>query len=107
MAEACLKSSVYDLMKLCVCSIESEKCMMGHCKDCPGQEGLIDYLNNCDELSDLKKVSYLQWASTDRTKLVTITGSKADFDNFLGQVIKLTRHSFSAKAQSLYVKTTT
>ena len=28
MAEACLKSSVHDLMKVCVCSIESEKCMM-------------------------------------------------------------------------------
>ena len=93
MAEACLKSSVHDLMKLCVCSIESEKC-----KDCPGQEGLIDYVNNCDELSDLEEVSYLQWVSTDRTKLVTITESKADFiDNFSGQVVKLTRHSFTAE----------
>ena len=105
MAEACLKSSVHDLMKLCVCSIESEKCMMGHCKNCPGQKDLIDYLNNCDELSDLEEVSYLQMVSTDRTKLVTITESKADFiDNFSGQVIKLTRHSFTAKAQSLYMK---
>ena len=28
MAEACLKTLVHDLMKLCVCAIEMEKCMM-------------------------------------------------------------------------------
>ena len=78
---------------------------MGHCKDCPGQQGLTDYLNKCDELSDVEEVSYLQWISTDRTKLITITESKADFiDNFSGQVVKLTRHSFTAKAQSSYMK---
>ena len=105
MAEACLKSSVHDLMKLCVCSVESEKCMMGHCKDCPGQEGLMDYLNECDDLSEIDEVSYLQWVSTDRTKLVTITESKADFvENFSSQVLKLTLHSFTAKMQSLYMK---
>ena len=70
-------------MKLCVCSIESEKCTMGHCKDCPSQEGLLEYLDNCDELSDHEEDSDLQWASPDRSNLVTITESKADFiDNF-------------------------
>ena len=50
-------------------------------------------------------VSYLQWVSTDRAKLVTITESKGDFiDNFSSQVVKLTRHSFTAKAQSSYMK---
>ena len=29
MAEACLKTLVHDLMKLCVCAIEMEKSMMG------------------------------------------------------------------------------
>ena len=43
--------------------------------------------------------------STDRAKLVTITESKGDFiDNFSSQVVKLTRHSFTAKAQSSYMK---
>ena len=92
-------------MKLCVCDIGSEKCMMGHRKTCPGQEGLVDYLDNCDELSDVEEISYLQWVSTDRTKLTSITESKADFiDNFSSQVVKLTRHSYTAKAQSLYMK---
>ena len=67
MAEACLKSSVHDLMKLCVCAVESEKCMMGHCKDCPGQEGLMDYLNECDDLSEIDEVSYLQSVLTEQS----------------------------------------
>ena len=33
MVEACLKSDLNDLMKLCVCSIDSKNCMMGHCKE--------------------------------------------------------------------------
>ncbi|CAM1303136.1 CDS1 (predicted) [Pycnogonum litorale] len=83
MAEGCLKSSVRDLMKFCVCSTEKKMCMMGHCKDCPGREGLVDHLKNCEELNDIEDVAYQQWISTDRTKLTTITESKEDFiDNF-------------------------
>ena len=104
MAEACFKSSVHDFMKVCVCSIKSE-CMMGHCKNCPGREGLIEHMKNCEELSALEDVSYLQWVSTDRAKLVTIIESKAVFiDNFRSQVVKLTRHSLTTKAQNLYMK---
>ena len=43
-------------MKVCVCSIESKECMMGHCKDCPARESLIERLNNRDELSALGSV---------------------------------------------------
>ncbi|CAM1303135.1 Uncharacterised protein r2_g1312 [Pycnogonum litorale] len=104
MAEGCLKSSVRDLMKFCVRSTENEMCMMGHCNDCPGREGLVDHLKNC-ELNDIEDVTYQQWISTDRTKLTTITESKEDFiDNFSSQLLKLTRHSFTAKSQSAYMK---
>lgn len=34
------------IMKLCVCSTYIERCIMLHCKDCPGQQGLIDYITN-------------------------------------------------------------
>ena len=30
--------------KNCVCS-DDERCMMGQCKGCPGQNGLVDFLN--------------------------------------------------------------
>ena len=105
MVEACLKSSVHDFMKVCVCSIKSEKCKMGHCKDCPGREGLIEHMNNCEELSALENVSYLQWVNTDRANLVTIIESNTDFiDNFSSQVVMLTRHSLTTKAQNMYMK---
>ena len=31
--------------------------MMGQCKECPGRQGLIDYLSQCDELSDAEDIS--------------------------------------------------
>ena len=45
-------------------------------------------------------------ALTNKASKKNITESKADFiDNFSSQVLKLTRHSFTAKMQSLYMKT--
>ena len=60
---------------------------MGQCKECPGQNGLVDFLNQCDELIDVEEETYKQWVSTDRTQLVTITESKEDFiENLSTQV---------------------
>ena len=43
--------------------------------------------------------------STDRTQLVTITESKENvIENLNTQVFKLTRHSYTAKCQSEYMK---
>ncbi|KAJ8017733.1 hypothetical protein HOLleu_44652 [Holothuria leucospilota] len=98
MVEACLKSDVHELIRYCVCSDEHESCMMGQCKVCPGRQGLIDYLCQCDDLKDIEEIAYKQWVSTDRTQ--------EDFiENLSTQVEKLTRHSFTAKAQSSYMKT--
>lgn len=106
MVEACLKSDVHDLMKFCVCSNENEACMMGQCKDCPGHQGLADHLNQTEELTDIDEVTYKQWVSTDRTQLVTIVESKEEFvEKLATQVSKLTRHSYTAKSQSSYMKT--
>ena len=89
--------------KNCVCSDDNEKCMMGQCKGCPGQNGLVDFLDQCDELIDVEEETYKQWVSTDWTQLVTITESKEDFiENLSTQVFKLTRYSYTAKCQSGY-----
>ena len=43
----------------------------------------------CDELIDVEEVTNKQWASTDRTQLVTITESKEDFiENLSTHVFK-------------------
>ena len=104
MAAAFTKETIHDLMKHCVCSAETQKCMMGQCKECTGATGLVDYLNNSPDLEDVTEVSYQQWISTDRTTLVTITESVEDFvQNLSNQIVKLTRHSFTAKCQSQYM----
>ena len=51
--------------------------MMGQCKECSGQNGLVDFLNQCDELIDVEDVD------------VNITESKEDFiENLSTQVYK-------------------
>ena len=108
MVEASLKCDIHDLFRYCVCSDENESCNVGQCKECPGHQGLIDYLSQCDELSDVEEITYKQWVSTDRTKLITVhvVESKDDFiENLASQIEKLTRHSFTAKSQSQYMKT--
>ena len=32
--------------------------MMGQCKWCPGQNGLVDFLNQCDELIVVEEVTF-------------------------------------------------
>ena len=79
---------------------------MGQCKECPGRQCLIDYLSQCDELSDVEEITYKQWVNTDRTKLITVVEAKDDLiENLASQIEKLTRHSFTAKSQSQYMKT--
>ena len=54
--------------KNCVCSDDDERCMIGQCKECPGQNGLVDFLNQCDELIDVEEETYKQWVITDQTQ---------------------------------------
>ena len=59
----------------------------------------------CRGRDDVEDVIYQQWISTDRTELTTVTESKEDFvDNFSSQLLNLTRHSFTTKFQSAYMK---
>ena len=44
--------------KNCVCSDDDERCMMGQCKECTGQNGLVDFLKQCDELIDVEEVTF-------------------------------------------------
>ena len=104
MAASCLSYSVQDLMSKAVCSLEEERCMMGQCKECPGRQGVIDFLSNSDDLVDMEEVTYRQWVSVDRTKLVTILEPKDEFiENLAEKIVTLTRHSFTAKSQSAYM----
>lgn len=94
-----------DLMKKTVCDVESEKCMMRMCKSCPGEEGIKSDADLVTMLDLQDEVQYKQWVSTDQTKLLTITDSCEEFlEKLASKIVKLTRHHFTAKAQSSYLK---
>ncbi|XP_071944232.1 uncharacterized protein [Antedon mediterranea] len=102
---SCLPYSVHDLMSKAVCSPEEEVCMMGQCKQCPGRVGVINFLTNCEEIADVEELTYTQWVSVDRTKLVTLVEPKEEFiENLADKIVKLTRHSFTSKSQSGYMR---
>ena len=67
MAVACLNETVDELIGHSVCN-ETEQCMMGYCKQCPGKQGVLNFLNALDDIPD--EVDYMQWVSTDRTSLI-------------------------------------
>ena len=94
-----------DLIEKTVCSLNSEKCMMGRCKDCPGKDNLIRFLHSLEVCKVLEEIEYKQWISTDKTTLNTIKGQMTDFiDNLAVKMISLTRHHYTAKAQNAYLK---
>ena len=56
-------------------------------------------------LKSLRKIEYKQWISTDKTTFVTTTQQVEDFISGLAsKTVALTRHHFTAKAQSTYLK---
>ena len=95
-----------DLMEKIVCSVESEQCMMGRCKNCPGEESLVTFLHSLEECQVLEEIEYKQWMSTNNfVTLVTIKEQTSDFiDNLSNKIVSLTRHHYMAKAQSAYMK---
>ena len=49
--------------------------MMGQCKVCPGRQGLVDYLDQWDDLRDTEEITYKQWVSTDCIQLAKVVVS--------------------------------
>ena len=97
-----------NVLKLCVCGITNQNCMLHHCDLCPDESVIRDFLmqqlqnSNCSP-SDL--IKYKQWVSTDRSQL---EDNEEDFDDFLAKplsmLFQLTEHHFIAKSQSNFFK---
>ena len=85
-----------DLMSKIVCDTSDRVCMMHRCENCPGKAALNDFLN--EELSDFdsdEEFHYMQWETTDRATLQTVTTTCNEFIEKLVQDIdNLTKHSF-------------
>ena len=91
-----------------VCDPENKECMMHRCASCPGTAALEKFVS--DELGHLDmdaNMNYSQWDTTDRATFTTYTATYEEYKDLLIMSIdNLTTHSYLAKAQSQYVKST-
>ena len=96
-----------DLFKFLVCSKENKECMTHRCAKYPKtSDDLRNYLYDIlKDLEDGDKITFSQWTTTDRSMLVEQSEPVNDYVELIEeQLQKLTVHSFTAKAQSRYLK---
>ena len=79
-------SNYRQMMKLCVCDVDKNDCMMGHCDNGPDLSVLKSFLRN--ELLKIinpdETIQFSQWVSTDRSQLVK---EESEFDNFIENLV--------------------
>lgn len=94
-----------DMIDMVVCSRENRTCMVHRCDKCPGTEPLRSYLQTMLDEEVHDEISFQQWQSTDRTKLVTQSMIVSEYIDLLIETIDaLTPHSYIAKCQAKYLK---
>ena len=103
LADAC-EISYRQMMAAVVCDVNSKICMIHRCENCPGEDNLVELLQNSfDETDDI--IHFQQWESTDRTQIVTMSLPVDEFiENVTRKISSLTSHSFIAKCQAKYLK---
>ena len=95
-----------DLMKLIVCDVENQECMIHRCANCPGINSLEEFLKvELAEYDPDEEFMFNQWQSTDRTTIITQATTLEEYKEILCKKIdNLTTHSFISKAQGQYLK---
>jgi hypothetical protein len=83
------------------CDSPSEECYLGYCHSCPNEERIGSLLGLINE----DEICFLQWTSTDGSRIETLTCSKDDFRLRFHQAIPaVLEHHFLYKQQSVFVK---
>ena len=92
------------LIEKSVCSIDNRSCMMHLCNSCPKEQGVIEFLDSLESVSDKEEFKYKQWVSVDRCSLVETIEQTSEFIQSLSEkIVKLTRHHYIAKSQSSFL----
>ena len=90
-----------NVMEKAVCDIQNRSCMMRECFDCPGQQGVKDFIQGLPAMEDKDEIRYKRWVSTDRCTLQDVTESYEEFiESFSAAIIKLLRHHQVSREQS-------
>ena len=98
--------SYHDLIDFAFCDAENQDCMLGKCSKCPGEGGVLSFLEAIEdefhtEMNMGDVISYKQWVSTDRCSLADQIDQREVFMTKLSQcIVKLTRHHIVSKSQS-------
>ena len=89
------------VMEKGVCDIQNRSCMMRECLQCPGQQGVIDFLKDLPAMEHRDEIRYKKWMSTDRCTLQDVTESSDEFiESFSAAIITLLRHHQVSREQS-------
>lgn len=90
------------LIEKTVCNPKSKEYMLHGCKDCPGEEALMDYLHNqIRNHYDYDDITIQQWQHTDRTTLITRSLKAEEYiADLSNKVDVLTAYDFIAKSQN-------
>ena len=73
-------------------------------KNCPNDDNLRNHITEILSECDDDMITFSQWQTTDRCKLIMQTTPASDFEDVLVEALqKLTAHSYLARAQSEYL----
>ena len=93
--------SLEDVMAKAVCDINSEACMMRNCRNCPGEAGVIEFVQAFPAMEGKEELRYSKWVSVDRCTLQEVVEPVEDFlASFSSAIVLLTRHHYVSKNQS-------
>ena len=98
--------SYKDLLDYSVYSTERDTCMMQLCNDCPGKEGVLNFLELLDSVKSApNEVTYKQWVTVDRCTMVDKVEPIHEYLSSLSmKICRLVRHHVVAQHQSQYFK---
>lgn len=106
-AGSTIKDDYKCLIQKTVCNLESKECMLHRCEDCPGEDGLKEFLAETFKDSDPEElIEFKQWIHTDRDTLDTKQLPAEDFIvELTSKIWNLSIHHYIAKHQSGHLKT--
>ena len=94
-----------DLMSAAVCDPSKRDCMMEKCQNCPGEEGVREYLYSLDSVQMASEdITFKQWSKSERESTLQdcVENIEQFVDSLSEKVCNLTRHHYISKAQGHY-----
>ena len=98
-------SDYHVCMVLTVCEYPDAECYFGDCSDSAGMTKIKEIIQEAVYQSEINEISFKQWVSTDRTKLLTTILPIEEFiEEMDKQLESLLCHDFIPKKPSLHLK---